>query len=298
MDDTEHQRTRKLSFLDNSHRFLREAAEKARLASKEPDQWMFAVAALVQSVELALKAALAEIHPALIYENIDNPKRTVTIANATSRLASKHIGNHEFTDRDRKRLERAIHIRNDLTHSDFSVNLSQVEANFHEVFAFLAEFNRRSFSINIDEIVDPGHLVDFLENRKHHQEMLLRALTRIEDEKIEPHLIRSCNYCTEETLIEAFSEFRCYLCHHYEDALECQRCGVNFSFDEMVDFSDAFDIDVTEGRAEVMNNYGFDYHVACPECVSEIKQEIYEIAQNDYYDQMMEDEYQDRRRGL
>ena len=264
-EDTELKRTRKLGFLDNSHRFLREAADKARLASKEPDQWMFAVAALVQSVELALKAALAEIHSALIYENIDNPKRTVTIATATNRLVSKHIGNHEFTDKDRKRLERAIQIRNDLTHSDFSVNLSQIEANFHEVFAFLAEFNRRAFSITMDEIVDPSHLVDFLENRKHHQEMLSRALTRIDDEEIDPHLVRSCTYCTEDTFVEVDDEFRCYLCHHYEEAVQCQRCAENFTSDEMVDFSDAFDIDITEGRAEVMNNYGFDYHVAWPE---------------------------------
>ena len=47
----EDSRTRKLSFLDNNHRFLREAAEKVRLASDDPDQWM----SLIQSVALALK---------------------------------------------------------------------------------------------------------------------------------------------------------------------------------------------------------------------------------------------------
>lgn len=295
--NTDIQRRRALGFLDNSHRFLREAADKARLASEDPDQWMFAVAALVQSVELALKAALSQIHPALIYENIDNPKRTVTIVVATNRLISEYIGKVEFTDKDKKRLERAIQIRNDLTHSDFSVNLLQIEANFHEVFAFLAEFNRRSFSINMDEIVEPSHLVDFLDNRKHHQEMLRRAQTRLEDEEIAPYLIRSCSYCTEDTFVEGNDEFRCYLCHHYEEIVQCQRCTENFTQDEMVDFSDSFEIDFSEGRAEMGGSYGFDYYTACSLCASEIKQEINEIQQADYYNQMMEDEYQDRHRG-
>lgn len=293
----EDSRTRKLSFLDNSHRFLREAAEKALLASDDPDQWMFAVAALIQSVELALKAALAETHPAFIYENIDNPKRTVTIDVATSRLKSPHIGNVSFSEKDEARVKRAIQIRNSLTHSDFSVNLAQIEANFHEVFAFLAEFGRRSFSTNIEDIVEPVHLAAFLENRKHHREMLERARNRISDEEIESYLLRACSYCTEDTMVEGVDEFRCYLCHHVEETIQCQRCGESFTHDEMEDFSEAFDIDISEGRAEIWNNYGLDYHAACSQCCSEIKQEIYEMRQADYYDQMMEDEYMDRHRG-
>jgi hypothetical protein len=288
---------RKLGFLDNSHRFLREAADKGHLAGEDPDQWMFAVAALVQSVELALKACLAEIHPVLIYENIDVPKRTVTISSATSRLKNPNIGNVIFSEKDEARLKRAIQIRNDLTHSDFSVNLAQIEANFHEVFAFLAEFNRRSFSSNIEDIVEPAQLIAFLENRKHHREMLRRALTRIEEEEIKQHLVRNCSYCTEDTLVESTDEFRCYLCHNSEEIVQCQRCVENFVYDEMEDFSDSFDIDFNEGRAEVLGNYGFDYHRACFSCAAEIKQEIYEMRQSDYYNQMMEDEYMDRHRG-
>lgn len=296
-DDAEHQRSRELGFLDNSHRFLREAADKASLAKGNPDQWMFAVSALVQSVELALKAALAEVHPVLIYENIDNAKRTVTIAVATNRLKNPNIGNVVFSEKDEARLNRAIQIRNDLTHSDFSVNLAQIEANFHEVFAFLAEFNRRSLGTSIEDIVEPAQLVAFLENRKHHREMLERANNRLRDEGIESHLLRSCSYCTEDTLVEGLDEFRCYLCHHYEEIIQCQRCAENFTYGEMEDFHDSFDIDFSEGVTTVWENYGFDYHTACSTCVAEIRQEIHEKRQADYYNQMMEDEYMDRHRG-
>ena len=287
----------KLGFLENSHRFLREAAKKARLAEDQPDEWMFAASALVQSVELALKAALANIHPVLIYENIDYPKRSVTIAIAISRLTSERIGKIEFTAKDNKRLNRAIAIRNEITHSDFSLNISQVEANFHEVFAFLAEFNRRHLETNIDEIIDPTDLLAFLDNRKHHQEMLLRARTRLEDEGIEAHMLRSCSYCTEDTFVEESGVFRCYLCHHFEPSVQCQNCGESFLDEELEDFSDAFQTDYSEGRYEVLNNYGYDFHKACPECAAEIKQRIYELEQQFYYEQMMEDEYQDRARG-
>lgn len=296
-DSVETQISRELGFLDNSHRFLREAAHKASLAKDDPDQWMFAVSALVQSVELALKAALAEVHPAFIYESIDNPKRTVTIAVATDRLKSPRIGNIIFSEKDEKRLNRATQIRNALTHSDFAVNLAQIEANFHEVFAFLAEFNRRSLEANIEDIVEPAQLVAFLENRQHHREMLERARNRIKDEEIEPHLLRSCSYCTEDTMVEGFDEFRCYLCHHYEEIVQCQRCAENFTHDEMDDFTDAFEIDYSEGVTTIWGNYGFDYHTACSTCAAEIRQEIYEKRQADYYHQMMEDEYMDRHRG-
>ena len=283
--------TIQLGFVENSHRFLREAARKARLAESQSDEWMFAASALVQAVELALKAALAKIHPILIFENIDNPRRSVTISIAISRLTDKGIGKIDFTAKDRERLNRAVKIRNAITHSDFSLNISQVEANFHEVFAFLAEFNRRHLDTNIDQIIDPADLVAFLDNRKHHQEMLVRARTRIEDEGISASELRSCTYCTEDTFVEGEESFRCYLCHHVEQSVQCQHCGNSFLEEELEDFSDAFKVDYADGRVEVLSNYGYNFHRACPECAAEIKQDIYEQEQEDYYHQMMEEEY-------
>ena len=42
------EKTLQLGLLENSHRFLREAAKKARLAEQQSDQWMFAASALVR----------------------------------------------------------------------------------------------------------------------------------------------------------------------------------------------------------------------------------------------------------
>lgn len=297
-ENKQEEKTLKLGFLENSHRFLREAASKAQQAKEQPEEWVFAMAALVQSVELALKAALFEIHPIFIFENIDNPKRTISIGVAATRLSNERIGNINFTSRDEQRLSRAIKLRNEITHSDFSVNITMLEANFHEVFAFLAEFNRRTFSVNIDDIIDGSMLADFLQNRKHHQEMLSRALTRIEDERIDYDRLRSCTYCGEDTLVEGDSAVAtCYLCHHFEELVECNHCNELFVDDEIEDFSEAFDTDYTEGQLIIHNNYGYRYHTACEACVSEIKQKIYEEQEHDHYMQMMESEYMDRHRG-
>ena len=64
-----------------------------------------------------------------------------------------------------------------------------------------------------------------------------------------------------------------------------------------MDFSDAFDIDYADGLSEVIENFGYDSACACPDCASEIKQEIHQAQQDEYYAQMMEDEYMDRYRG-
>ena len=126
--------------------------------------------------------------------------------------------------------------------------------------------------------------------------MLLRARTRLEDEGIEAHMLRSCSYCTEDTFVEEIDGFRCYLCHHLEPSVQCQNCEESFLDEELEDFSDAFQADYSEGRYGVFNSYGYDFHKACPECAAEIKQRIYELEQQYYFEQMMEDEYQDRAR--
>ena len=288
-------RTIELNLLENSHRFLREAVTRAQQASEEPDAWLFAVSALVQSVELALKAALAKIHPVLIYENIDKPARSVSIRQATQRLQSAKIGNLDFSDRDLTRLLRASKIRNELTHSAFSISAAQIEANFHEVFAFLAEFNRRLFSINMDDLIDSAYLVEFLANRKHHEEMLARAKNRINDEGIDASAISNCSQCTELTFVKQEDCYRCYLCHAEEPTLECQRCGNHFLEDEFEDFFDAFDGSMDEGRYVVYNDYGYSFHTACSQCASEIRLDIEDQASQLHYEQMMEEYYMDQR---
>jgi len=149
--------------------------------------------------------------------------------------------------------------------------------------------------MNMDELVEPAYLVEFLDNRKHHQEMLTRAMTRIEDENIHDYQIYNCTYCTEQTFIKEDGRCKCYLCHHEEDTFECQNCGEDFLEYEFEDFFDAFETDYSEGRVEVYNNFGYSHHTACQSCTSEIREDIRAQIEQDHYNQMMEDYYQDQK---
>src|SRR3954465_8786953 len=94
-----------LSLLENSHAFLREAVSKALVATSDIRHWQFAILNLVQSLELSLKAALKAIHPVLVYEEVDNPKNTVTLMRALRRLEDPMIGCLTFSEKDKLKIE-------------------------------------------------------------------------------------------------------------------------------------------------------------------------------------------------
>src|SRR5258708_36976454 len=96
-----------LSLLENSHAFLREAVSKALVATSDTPHWQFAILNLVQSLELSLKAALKEIHPVLIFENIDNPKTTVSVMGAPQRLESPRFVQLSYPAEDKMKYRSA-----------------------------------------------------------------------------------------------------------------------------------------------------------------------------------------------
>ena len=94
----------KLSLLENSHAFMREAVTYAVSAKDDARKWQFAVLNLVQSLELSLKALLFNIHPILIFENVDNPNNTVGPTQALDRLRNSNIGGITMIGRCRSSL--------------------------------------------------------------------------------------------------------------------------------------------------------------------------------------------------
>lgn len=131
----------KLSLLENSHAFLKEAVAKAVVAVSDTRQWQFAVLNLVQSLELSLKAALKMIHPALVYENIDNPKNTVGPILALDRLENPKVGGFTFAREDRQRIQHAVIARNQMTHSDFELTSEYAAAKFSRYLRLYRNFS-------------------------------------------------------------------------------------------------------------------------------------------------------------
>jgi len=281
----------KLSLLENSHAFIREAVKYAVSAKDNAREWQFAVLNLVQALELSLKALLFRIHPILIFDNVDNPKNTVGPIQALDRLNNPSIGNISFTENERTKIQKAIKLRNQMTHSEFILRPEYATAKFFEVFAFVVHFQARHLQNEIEAIIPDGSLIELFAIEKSIKELSEKARQRILEEDIDSELVLECPNCVNDTFVIQDDINTCYTCRHTEDIFECQKCG-NFFFEEqMEDFSNEIDTDYSEGRIIIHNNFGYSYYQACFECIDEIKEDIAQQRADDDYHWEMERQY-------
>ena len=283
-----------LSLLENSHAFLREAAAKAVAARTDVRQWQFAILNLVQALELSLKAALKAIHPAFIFENIDAPRNTVTPMVALRRLAT--VGGLAVSDKDARKIQRAIDVRNKVTHSDFVLKSEYASATFCEVFAFVSDFQNRHLATKVSDVIPTSDFEEIVKIRRLLDELAALARARIEEEKIAAEWIWACPNCGEDTFVIGDGADVCFACGHAERVIACPQCA-RLTFEaEMESFFDDLDVDFSEGQADVHNDYGYSKHDACPECVPRIRQDIEDKRMADEFDRL-EEEYRLRRKG-
>lgn len=264
----------KLTLIENSHAFVREAVTKAIAAQDDIREWQFAVLALVQSAELSLKAALKQIHPVLVYENVDTPPRTVTLHAALDRLENPLIGAFTFSQRDKIRIRRASKVRNEMTHSDFELTGEYAAANFFELFGFVSDFQRRHLSVDLSVIIPTSDFEKLIGIRKAIEELFRRACKRIEEEKIDPEFIWTCPNCGEDTFVIEDGADTCYTCSCYERVVECPQCKKFCFHFSLVSFFDEIDSDYDEGNSIVHNSFGYSDFNACPACLPKIKETI------------------------
>ncbi len=279
-----------LSLLKNSHAFVAEAVSKVLAAQSDLRQWQFAVLCLVQAAELSLKAALLSIHPILVYDNIDNPTRMVSLHKALRRLEHLRIGAITFSARDERRIRYASQLRNRITHSDFALTQEYATANFFELFGFVSHFQRRHLSTDLSEIIPAAHFDALVKIRRALKELVRRARARIEEESIDEELIWVCPACGEETFVIQDGVDKCYACSHGERVVECSQCS-QFCFESEVEsFVEDLDTDYEEGRTVMHESYGYAQYDACPECLPNIRQDIQDQREGEEF-YRLEEEY-------
>jgi rubrerythrin len=268
------ERIHKLSLLDNSHSFLKEAVKKAVAARKDVSQWKFAILNLVQAVELSLKELLRRKHPVLIYENIDTPRNTVSISQALARIENDKILGIIIPENEKKKIAEAVKLRNEITHYEFELTEEYAMAKFSEIFAFIVYFQGLHLEIEIDDVLDYDLLQEIVNIEKCFKELLEKALRRIADENIPDESIWQCPCCGEYTFVIEDVKNVCYLCRESQEVVECPQCGeLHFDYD-LIDFSDLIDTDYSEGEVIVLNNYGYSKFNACPDCIDKIRTDI------------------------
>jgi len=280
-----------LSLLENSHAFLKEAVNKALAAISDIRHWQFAILNLVQCLELSLKAALGAIHPALIYEEIDNPQNTVSLTRALRRLENPKIGGLTFSEKDKKRIQHATKVRNEITHSAFAFSGHYAAANFFEVFAFVSEFQRRYLDTKVSDILPEEEFEQLVQIRRLLEELVLRAKARIDEEKIDGESVWACPNCGEDTFVIKDGADTCYACSHSESVVECPYCGQLNYEEDLKSFVGDLDTDVDEGLFVVLNDYGYRDHRACPGCLPAIEQDIQDQREKEEFDRLEEEYY-------
>ncbi|WP_212653636.1 hypothetical protein [Marinomonas sp. CT5] len=281
----------KLDLFENSHSFFIEAIEKAIGAENDVRHWQFAILSLVQSLELTLKVMLKNIHPVLIYENIDAPKNTVSITKAIQRLVDPNIGNIVLTKHEIDGMNSAIKLRNNITHSDFELSIDHAQAQFLKVLLLFIKIQRVHFNRQIEDILPSEAHEKLIEIEQSREALVKNALQRIKEQEVPEEGVLYCPNCLSETFVIHDGFDSCYACTFSEKLQECENCNNYYFSHDMVPIHQHFEIDFTEGLAHLHNSYGYNFNYACADCAIEIERNIENQKMEEYTDSLEEEYY-------
>lgn len=214
-----------LSLRQNAESFLAEAISKAAIAEqKDPYAWKFAIFSLVQSIELTLKERLQKEHPLLVYADIDNPKLSVSLDKALSRLTN--INPENLTADDIRNIRIAAAIRNSIAHHAVDVSIEQLRVVFANLFAFLVDFSRRQLNIEVSHALPAQLWSQAIAVENYGAVLYKRAVQHLKDDNIDNRHLISCIKCWHDTYANTPKIGRCYLCGFSERTTVCQECGL------------------------------------------------------------------------
>jgi len=279
-----------LNLLSNSISFFKEAVAYAQKGSSDTNHWKFTIIHVVQAMELAFKEYLRRIHPIFIYESIDKADNTLSLRSALNRLRNPKIGNIPVGDSMKGKIEKAIDLRNELTHYEFDHSHDHIELKFAEIFSYMIFFYRKYLGLNTADFIDEESHQKIIRLVRTREALLEQAKTYITSNK--DITIWICPQCQEATFI--VEESQCCFCHHKEAIVECPTCGEDSFESQLIDTSDLFTWDYNEGRMEIIDDFGLE-ESACPECISETKQKVEEMRHSQYNEDMAMEEYYARK---
>lgn len=143
---------------ENSIDSLEESLVKVRNAGETVGAWKFAVLHIVHAIELMLKERLQREHRLLVFQNVDKPGTpgqpgmTVSLETALPRLKNAGV---DLNDDDLRAIGKAIDWRNRITHSEFSLFVEEVRANYALLFEFIHTFHLKELSTEVMEAIAP-----------------------------------------------------------------------------------------------------------------------------------------------
>jgi hypothetical protein len=212
-----------LPLLENGVSFAEDALANAIVAETEPLRWKFAILSLVQAIELSLKELLRRQHPFLVYKDVDRPKHTVSIEQATSRLAS--IANLKLSTDESSALKTAVDVRNQIVHHQVDAEHSELKLVFARLLGFLNDFHRVHLDEPLQDQVEDRLWQSGVKIQAYGEELYRRAQERMATDEIADECLVTCPSCGWKALC-AFepNQDTCYVCGHMESLTVCDRC--------------------------------------------------------------------------
>jgi hypothetical protein len=144
----------KLTLIENSYNFLNQSLLHYRKASRNVHDWPFTILHITQSIELMLKHVLREIHPILVFEDVDRPKHTVTLEQALNRLTNAGIA---IDDKEKLNIARAANYRNQVVHYEFELNRFECKKIYAQLFEFVHFFHVKHLKMEIHAHIARHH---------------------------------------------------------------------------------------------------------------------------------------------
>ena len=141
-----------VTLLENACVFVNEAIRNSRRAKADSRYWTFAILHLIQGLELLMKHVLQREHPVLIFENIDNPKNTVSLSLCLERL--KSIARVEIDEKEQRAITRASAQRNKIVHHEYDLNPDYYRSIFVDLFEFLHYFYAKHLNGELHDRID------------------------------------------------------------------------------------------------------------------------------------------------
>jgi hypothetical protein len=143
---------RNFDLIENARNFIEESIYDVERARVKPSKWPFAILHLIQGLELLIKHLLASHHKILVYENIDNPKNTVSLQQGLDRIIA--LGSVSIDDQEKRAITSAIKFRNNIVHYEYKLNEKQAEVIYCELFEFVHFFYRKHINADLQDIID------------------------------------------------------------------------------------------------------------------------------------------------
>lgn len=212
-----------LSLSENAISFAEDALSNAVVAEETPARWKFAILSLVQSIELSLKELLSRQHPFLIYKDVDKPKNTVGIEQATSRLRS--IASVALSSDESSALKTAVDIRNSVVHHQVDASIADLKLIFARLLGFLNDFHRKHLDEALQEQIDDELWRSGAKIREYGEELFRRASERMLADNLPDDATITCPKCGWKAL-SAYEpqQDTCYVCGHIEELAVCDKC--------------------------------------------------------------------------